>query len=138
MGHKGAGVSFPTEVTMLGIDVSKDQLVTALLDPATGRFQWHNRRFPNTEAGIRELLALTPPEAPWIMEPTGRYSILAAQLAHPAGRRPLLASTRKAKGSLASISPRAKCDRLDGRGLALFGHSRTAEDPLPPYPLKSA
>jgi transposase len=49
----------------------------------------------------------------------------------------LLAPPRKAKAYLASVSSRAKTDRVDGRGIALFAVSRTAANPLPAYPLKS-
>lgn len=122
---------------MLGIDVSKQYLVAALFDRATEQFHWDQRTVPNTEAGIRQLLALTPTDCPWVLEPTGRYSTLAAQLARAAGRTVWLAPPKKAKDYLASISTRAKTDRLDGRGLALFGASRTAANPLPAYPLKS-
>ena len=123
---------------MLGIDVSKDHLVAAFFDRTREQFHWENRRVPNTEAGIRQLLALTPTDCPWVLEPTGRYSTQVAHIARAAGRTVWAAPPKKAKDYLASISTRAKCDRLDGRGLALFGNSRTAANPLPLYPLKSA
>ncbi len=56
---------------MLGIDLSKDKLDTALLDPATGRFP-RQRVVGNDLMGIRRLLQDTPPEVPWVVEPTGR------------------------------------------------------------------
>jgi len=60
--------------------------------------------------------------------------MLVVQRANEAGRPVLLAPTRKAKAFLWSLSGgRAKTDKLDGRGLALFGHSR----PLLPYRLKT-
>src|SRR5712692_7633041 len=62
-----------------------------------------------------------------------RYSLHVVKQAQAAGRTVLLAPPRKAKAFLASIQSRAKTDRLDGRGLALFGLSR----PLTPYPVKS-
>src|SRR5688500_7733462 len=114
----------PSERTaMLGIDVSKHTLACALYDPAHGRFQWE-RSVPHTPAGLKDLLASTPPEVAWVMEPTGRFSLAVAQVAQAAGRKALLAPTRKAKRYLASLQDRAKCDRLDSRGLALFGASR--------------
>ena len=42
MGHKGAGVSFPSEAAMLGIDVSKNQLVAALF-AEPGDWAWLRR-----------------------------------------------------------------------------------------------
>lgn len=122
---------------MLGIDVSKDTLVCALFEPATEKFCWE-RSFANTASGIAELLRATPVDVPWVLEPTGRYSVPVAQAAREAGRQALLAPPQQAKRYLDSLQSRAKTDRLDGRGLALFGASRPACKPLAPYPLKSA
>lgn len=117
---------------MLGIDVSSQVLTTALcLDPQQ-KPCWE-REVPNSPSGIDQLLALTPKGVPWVVEPTGSYSLLVVQRAQAAGRKVLLAPPRQAKAFLCSVSPRAKTDRLDGRGLALFGHSR----PLAPFRLKS-
>jgi transposase len=96
------------------------------------RPQWR-REVPNSVAGVDELLALTPASVPWVVEPTGRYSLLVVQRAQDAGRTVLLAPPRQAKLFLKSLQSRAKTDKLDGRGLALFGHSR----PLPAYSVKS-
>ncbi len=119
---------------MLGIDVSSKSLATALwLDPRQDKPNWE-QEFPNSVAGIDQLLALAPASAPWVVEPTGRFSMLVVQRAHEAGRSVLLAPTRKAKAFLWSLSGgRAKTDKIDGRGLALFGHSQ----PLLAYRLKS-
>jgi transposase len=87
----------------------------------------------NTSAGIASLLIKTPDSVPWVIEPTGRYSAWAAKIAQEAGRQVLLAPPRKAKAFLKSIQSRAKTDRLDSQGLALFGLSRD----LAPYPIKS-
>jgi transposase len=121
---------------MLGIDVSKAELVCALLDQQAEKFQWE-RPFPNSTAGVTRLLALTPAEVPWILEPTGRYSITVAAQARAAGRTVLLAPPRKAKAYLQSLTSRAKTDRLDARGLALFAASRPKTEALRPYPLKT-
>lgn len=121
---------------MLGIDVSKDTLTCALLEHTTERFTWE-RPFPNNAAGVRCLLAATPATVPWVLEPTGRYSLHVAQQARAAGREVLLASPRKAKAYLASLQTRAKTDRLDSRGLAQFAASRPKSKPLPLYPIKS-
>lgn len=121
---------------MLGIDVSQAQLACALYDRPSERFQWE-RSVPNTPAGVQQLLRQTPAEVPWVVEPTGRYSVVVARLAREAGRTVLLAPPRKAKAYLQSGGSRAKTDRLDARGLALFAASRSRAEALRPYPLKT-
>jgi transposase len=118
---------------MLGVDVSKDTLVTSLLDPQTRKALWQ-QDCPNTLSGVRSLLRRTPAQVPLVLEPTGRYGQLVAKEAQAAGRQVLLAEPRRAKAFLRSIQSRAKTDRLDSTGLALFALSQ----PLPAYPLKSA
>ena len=117
---------------MLGIDVSKDQLATALIDPATKRARWQ-LDVSNDPKGIAQLLQRTPAEVAWVLEPTGRYSLSVAQQARAAGRVVLLAPARKARQFMASIQTRAKTDHLDCVGLGLFGLSR----PLALYPINS-
>jgi transposase len=121
---------------MLGIDVSKADLACALFDRADEAFRWE-RSVPNTPTGIERLLSLTPAEVPLVVEPTGRYSQLIVRQARAAGRLVLLAPPRKAKAYLRSLGSRAKTDRLDARGLALFAATRTKAEALRPYPLKS-
>src|ERR671917_1209314 len=99
---------------MLGIDVSKAELVCALLD----------------------LLARTPVEVPLVVEPTGRYSHLVVHQAQAAGRTVLLAPPRKAHAYLRSLSSRASTDRLAARGLAMFAASRPQAEGLRPFPVK--
>jgi transposase len=117
---------------MLGIDVAKAQLVGTLLDPNTEQRRWA-ATYANTEAGVRALLARTPPDVPWVVEPTGRYSNLVVSLGRAAGRRVLLAQPKRAKLFLASAFDRQKSDPLDSYGLALYG----LRCPLAPFPLKS-
>src|SRR6476659_7585061 len=123
-------------IHMLGIDVSKDTLTCALYDPKTGKFCWE-QSVARTAAGIAQLLQRTPPDVAWVLEPTGRYSHTVVETARTAGRQVLLAPTKKAKRYLQSLQDRAKTDRLDGRGLALFAASRPPTHPLTPYPLKA-
>ena len=117
---------------MLGIDVSKDTLACTLFDPATQKPLW-SRTVANTSTGVARLLKQTPADSPWALEPTGRYSLLAATRAHDAGRTVLLAQPKRARDFLRSIQSRAKTDGLDSHGIGLFALCR----PLPPYPLKS-
>jgi transposase len=116
---------------MLGIDVSKENLVCTLLDPERRQPLW-TRTLPNSPDGIRQLVTQTQAETPWVLEPTGRFSTAVAKLAAAQGRTVLLASPRHAQHFLRSIQTRAKTDRLDSVGLALFA----ASVPLPPYPIK--
>jgi transposase len=117
---------------MLGIDVSKDTLSCTLLDAATRRLLWH-KEVKNTGAGWKQLLRHAPESAAWILEPTGRYSQDVARAAREAGRDVRLAQPKKAQLFLKSVQSRAKTDKLDSAGLALYGLSCN----LAPYPLKS-
>jgi transposase len=115
---------------MLGIDVSKDQLTCALLDPQSKRLLWETT-VPNSPAGVTQLLQRAPASAPWVLEPTGRYSAAVVRQARTAGRAVLLAVPRRAHHFLQSLPHRAKTDRLDSRGLGLYALSV----PLREYPL---
>jgi transposase len=117
---------------MLGIDVSKASLTCTLLDPQSHVRRWE-KTVPNSAAGIAQLLAQTPPEVAWVLEPTGRYSRPVAQQAQAAGRRVLLAPPRQAHHFLQSLPARAKTDRLDSYGLGLFALAVA----LAPYPIPS-
>ena len=87
---------------MLGIDVAKDTLACTLLDPHTRKTLWR-KSLPNTPNGIQALLDATPADAPWVLEPTGRYSTPVAARARQAQRSVLLAPPRQAKSFLRSI-----------------------------------
>ena len=118
---------------MVGVDVAKRSLAVCCWEPGQPAPAWE-RTYPNTEAGIRDLLAATAPEWPWVLEPTGPYGERAVRLAQEAGRAVLQASPLAAKRYLQSLTPRAKTDAVDARGLARFGQDRA----LPPYQLKEA
>ena len=117
---------------MLGIDVSKNTLSCTLLDPTTRHKSWH-KEVQNTPAGWASLLRATAPSVPWVLEPTGRYSQDVVRAAREAGRDVRLAQPKRAQWFLHSVQSRAKTDKLDAHGLALYGLAV----PLPPYPLKS-
>jgi transposase len=68
-----------------------------------------------------------------VLEPTGRYSQDVARAAREAGRDVRLAQPKKAQLFLKSVQSRAKTDKLDATGLALYALSCD----LAPYPLKN-
>ena len=117
---------------MLGIDVSKDTLSCALLDPTTRKLIWQ-KEVKNTPAGWKQLLRLTAPDVTWVLEPTGRYGQEVVRAAQAAQRDVRLAQPKRAQYFLKSVQDRAKTDTLDARGLALYGLAFN----LPTYPLKS-
>ncbi len=78
----------------------------------------------NTAAGVTRLLKQTPDDSPWALEPTGRYSLLAATRAQQAGRSVLLAQPKRARDFLHSIQSHAKTDVLDSHGIGLFALCR--------------
>lgn len=117
---------------MLGIDVSKSKLDFSFVDPRS-LLAISSSVLTNNAAGVDRLLSSIDPKVPWVVEPTGRYSALVVKQATEAGRRVLLAPPRAAKLFLKSNNPRAKTDKIDGYGLALFGLSRR----LSPFPQKS-
>lgn len=118
---------------MLGIDTSKETLSVSLLDPQDRTLRWQEE-VPNNLTGFRKLHAKTPAGQAWVLEPTGRYGEALVRFAREVGRTVLLAEPRRAKAFLRSVQRRAKTDRLDSLGLALFALSQ----PLPPYPQKPA
>jgi transposase len=129
MGRKGArGVGG----TMLGVDVGKAELHGTWRDPETRRIRWQGA-VPNTSAGIETLLRRAP-ETPIVVEPTGRYGELLIRVAQAAGREVLLAAPRKARAFLWSEQPRAKTDRVDSAGLALYGLTGRLRPYLLPSP----
>jgi len=117
---------------VLGIDVSKSELVCTLVDSLTRDNLWECT-VPNSVEGVARLLSKAPSDSAWVLEPTGRYSTLVAREAKEAGREVLLAQPCKARAYLRSIQSRAKTDRIDSRGLGLYALAHE----LSPYPLKS-
>ena len=117
---------------MLGVDVGKQELHGTWRDPETRRIRWQGA-VPNTASGIEALLRRAP-GMPLVVEPTGRYGELLIRAARAAGREVLLAAPRKAKAFLWSEQPRAKTDRVDSAGLALYGLTGRLRPYLLPSP----
>lgn len=116
---------------MLGIDVCKKTLSCTLVNPDSQKTVWYEV-FPNTTDGVNALLSKTPDTVAFVVEPTGRYSLTVVKQAMSLGRTVLLAEPKKAQLYLQSLPTRAKTDKLDSRGLALYGLDR----PLRPFPVK--
>jgi len=117
---------------MLGIDVRKATLTCTLIDPRDRGVCWE-MAVPNTATGIARLMQHTAHECAWVVEPTGCYRDLVVRQAFRAGRTVLMAQPKRAKAFLAAVSPRAKTDRVDSYGLALYGLTT----PLHPFMPKS-
>lgn len=117
---------------MLGVDVGKVELHGTWRDPETRRVRWQGA-VPNTDAGLRQLLRRVPGTA-LVVEPTGRYGEPLIRAARAAGREVLLAAPRKARAFLWSEQPRAKTDRVDSAGLALYGLTGRLRPYLLPSP----
>lgn len=116
---------------MLGVDVGKAELHGTWRDPASQRSRWPGA-VPNTAVGIRERRRRVP-ETTLVVEPTGRYGEPLIRAAQAAGRAVRLAPPKKARAFLQSEQSRAKTDRLDSAGLALYGLTGR----LRPYQLPS-
>jgi len=116
---------------MLGVDVSKATLHGTWREPATERIVWQGV-VPNSGAGIRQLLKRVP-SGSVVIEPTGRYGEALVRAVQAAEREVLLAPPRKARDFLRSLQTRAKTDRVDSAGLALYG----LRERLRPYLLPS-
>jgi transposase len=117
---------------MLGVDVGKAELHGTWRDPETRRIRWQGA-VPNTSAGIETLLRRAPGVSV-VVEPTGRYGEPLIRAAQAAGRAVLLAAPRKARAFLWSEQPRAKTDRVDSAGLALYGLTGRLRPYLLPSP----
>jgi transposase len=117
---------------MLGVDVGKEALYGTWRDPQTQRIRWQGEE-PNTEAGIRRLLKRAPASAV-VVEPTGRYGEPLIRAAQASGRTVLQAVPRKARAFLWAEQPRAKTDRVDSAGLALYGLTGRLRPYLLPSP----
>lgn len=116
---------------MIGIDVAKRELTACRWDAGEPEPRWE-RSYRNSPEGVRALLGAAPADQPWVLEPTGRYADLAVRLAQAEGREVRRAHTFAAKLFLRSLTPRAKTDRVDARGLAQYGLAVS----LPLYTLK--
>jgi hypothetical protein len=118
---------------MIGIDVSKNTLACSLVEASSQERLWFIT-VPNTSEGIKTLLSKTPPAhalgagADRKIQPLCRTSSVSGRTKGTDG------SAASEQAFLNSLQSRAKTDKIDSLGLALFGLSR----PLPAYPIKEA
>src|SRR5258708_3177058 len=118
---------------MRGSDVSEATVTGTLLVRRDQPPVWA-MGVPKTRTGIRQLIARSAPEEPWVVEPMGRDSQPLVVQARAAGRHVLRAQPKRAQDFLASVSPRATPDRLDRDGVARDGLAAA----VPPAPSKRA
>ncbi len=109
-----------------GIDVAKASFVLA----APGV----SHQLPNTPAGYRRVLALTPTQAHFILESTGGYERDLALALHAAGRALSVINPRQARDFARAKGRRAKSDPIDALELADDGAKLTPRADLPPSP----
>lgn len=107
-----------------GVDVAKASFVLA----APGLCH----QLPNTAAGHRQLLALTPVHAHFIIESTGGYERALALALHAAGRWVSVINPRQARDFARAKGRRAKSDPIDALELADYGAKLTPAPDLPP------
>jgi transposase len=117
----------------LGIDTGKDELHCAFMRPSDADAPCWRMGYTNNALGFKAILERTPAGAIIAIEPTGTYSLEFVKYARSQGRQVLMAPPLKAKNYLRSIQSRAKTDKLDCVGLAMFAR----DGKLRPYPVKS-
>ena len=105
------------EDVYVGIDVSKDYLEVAV--DTEGR----SRRFPNTAAGIRDLVQRLQSLVVVliVVEATGGYERALANALDAAGLALAVVNPRQIRGFANSLGVLAKTDAIDARVIARFG-----------------
>ena len=135
-------------------------LACTLVDPTSHQVLWQvlwqatyprQATYPNSPQGVQSLIERTPHQAAWVMEPTGRYSLLVASLSPPCrqageGSGPASAvqvlfkccssavgaeptSTLVSAVSAITGQDQAKTDRLDSKGRAYFALAQPWHSP---------
>lgn len=111
----------------VGVDISKEDLATAILDGPVSTF-------PNTKTGVGNLLANLSAGSTIAMEATGKFHRLLADTAYEQGFRVLVFNPKDVLHYGRSISPRAKTDPVNAGVIAMFACVRKHRtyQPLPP------
>jgi transposase len=118
--------------TFVGVDVSKAHLDVAVSTSTEAV------RFPNSEAGIVELLEWAAGVSPTlvVMEATGGFEVPAAAALAAAGRAVVIANPRQVRDFAKATGQLAKTDEIDARILALF--AERVRPPVRPLPDEKA
>jgi transposase len=119
---------------VLGVDVSKKTLAMCLMD-ARDRSILTQNSIPNKENDVRRFLSAAPVDSMDTLcvavEPTGRYWYVMADTALASGCKVVSAPPRAAKKFLQSVNLRAKTDKLDAKGIALYASTMELHDYTP-------
>jgi transposase len=120
----------------LGIDVSKAHLDACLLTELAARHR-ARQRFANTASGIAQLIGWLEAQVSGsisvVMESTGPYGLLAAELFNAAGHRVSIVNARRVKLFADAQGRRNKTDKADAEVIARFGLTQQLDQwhPLP-------
>lgn len=122
---------------ILGMDVSKAKLDTALLLP--GKRKWYDSRVDNTQKGFEKLVAFCERKSGEsitqilvVMEATGVYHEAAAEAFHDAGCRVIIANPKRVRDFAKGLGLLSKNDTIDARALARYGEVGEAQLWQPP------
>lgn len=130
-------------ISILGVDVSKDTLFVAFYDADTKETQ-QLPTVSNDKKGWRRLASLCRRLTPTAvcLEPTSIYHLGVTAALQKAGQRVALLHTKAVKDYASCLGARNKTDRLDAGILALFGAHQQGLDKLreyqPPTPQRQA
>lgn len=124
---------------VLGVDVSKAKLDVALWLPISKK--WYACKVDNDEAGCCKLLAWALAKSGAaanairvVMESTGVYHELAAEVLHDAGCTVVVANPKRVRDFARGLGFLTKTDAVDAKGLARYGEQGEAQAWQPPAP----
>lgn len=108
----------------IGVDVSKDALDCAAA--AQGAVE----RVPNELRALKRWAGRLPPESRVVMEATGGYERLAAQVAREHGHRVSVVNPKRVRDFAKATGQLAKTDKLDARVLVAYGQALSPRETL--------
>jgi len=124
---------------LLGTDVSKARLDAALWLPTLRK--WYACKVDNDEGGLRKLLnwacsksGVGADQIRVVMEATGVYHELAAQMLHDAGCQVVVANPKRVRDFAKGLGLLSKTDTIDARALARYGELSEVPAWQPPAP----
>lgn len=105
----------PTEVTYVGVDIAKSELVVDL--------SGNSRAFPQTAEGHEALLAILPTAAHVVCESTGGYERGLVAALHKKGTSVSVVLPRRVRSFAVAQGLLAKTDRIDAVLLSAYGRA---------------